>query len=64
MQSIVIAPLDRRIKNTAISFRRQTRCKLPDSIIAATAIVFESTLMTKDKGWLKVVFLGFIACAV
>ncbi len=71
MQFIVVAPLDNHIKNIAISFRRQTRRKLPDSIIAATAIAFESTLMTnestlmtKDQGLLKAVFPGFTACAV
>ncbi len=38
MASVAIAPLDDRIKDTAIAFRRATRCKIPDSIIAATAI--------------------------
>lgn len=61
MRFVVIAPLDKRIKDMAISFRRQTRCKLPDSIIAATAIAFESTLMTNDQGLLKAVFPGFTA---
>ena len=39
------------IKNSAISIRRRNRIKLPDAIIAATAITQEIPLLTADKGF-------------
>jgi predicted nucleic acid-binding protein len=64
MNSIAIAPLDSRTKDIAISFRRITRRKLPDSIIAATAINLRATLVTSDQNLLKAGFPGFVASAL
>ncbi len=61
MVSVKIAPLDGPVKTAAISFRRQSRRKLPDSIVAATAICLDAVLMTSDQGLLKSVFPGFVA---
>ncbi len=60
MSSIKVAPLDDRIKDVAISFRRATRRKIPDSIVAATAISFEAVLLTSDQALLKSVFPKFL----
>lgn len=57
---VKIIPLNEQIKNTAISFRCETRRKLPDSIIAATAISLDSCLITSDDGLLTSTFSGFI----
>lgn len=59
MASIAVAPLDGRTKDIAIAFRRATRRKIPDSIIAATAIRLEAVLITNDQALLKSVFSGF-----
>jgi len=41
--------LSEPIENEAIVLRRKTRLKLPDAIIAATAVVCDATLVTNDK---------------
>lgn len=58
---VKIVPLDEQVKDTAISFRRETRCKLPDAIIAATAINLDSCLITCDEALLAATFSGFTA---
>jgi predicted nucleic acid-binding protein len=40
------------IENGAIEFRRQHKTKLPDAVIAATAIKSKLELLTLDKGLL------------
>ena len=40
-----IVPLTEAIKDKAVEFRRGTNKKLPDSIIAATSIVFNAALI-------------------
>jgi predicted nucleic acid-binding protein len=62
VSSVTIASLDDRVKDVAIAFRRATRHKIPDSIIAATAICHEAVLVTSDQKLLKSVFSGFVAC--
>ncbi len=47
----IIVDINPRIKNSAISLRRKNRIKLPDAIIAATAITLEIPLLTADKGF-------------
>ena len=56
----IIVDIDPRIKNTAISIRRRNRIKLPDTIIAATAITLEIPLITADKGFKPIDDLALI----
>ncbi|MES2702019.1 MAG: type II toxin-antitoxin system VapC family toxin [Bacteroidota bacterium] len=44
-----VIPVADKIKQTAISVRRKYKLKLPDGIIAATAIVYDLPLITADK---------------
>jgi predicted nucleic acid-binding protein len=44
-----IINIDEAIKQEAISLRKQYRLKLPDCIIAATAISLQLTFITADK---------------
>ncbi len=46
--------LDSGVKEKTIALRRQYRIKLPDAIIAATAITNGLTLLTADKGFSKI----------
>jgi predicted nucleic acid-binding protein len=48
IQDIVVFELDRPIKPKAADLRKLTRLKLPDAIIAATALVFDLTLLTRN----------------
>ena len=49
LDSLNITLLSDAIEIEAISLRRKARLKLPDAIIAATAVVNEATLVTNDK---------------
>ncbi|WP_345079920.1 type II toxin-antitoxin system VapC family toxin [Nemorincola caseinilytica] len=44
-----VVPIGSNVKKTAILIRRKYKLKLPDSIIAATAIVYDIPLITADK---------------
>jgi len=44
-----VVPLNNKIKDTAILIRRKYTLKLPDSIVAATAIAYDMPLITADK---------------
>ena len=55
-QSVVVQ-FDVSIKALTIQLRRTTKMKLPDCFIAATAIVSEAPLITRDKGFKKVAHL-------
>ena len=50
LPNFTIIPLDDAIKTTAIKIRRSgsPRPKLPDSIVAATAVVLDASLVTQD----------------
>lgn len=46
-----ILDLDQSIVKKCIQLRRSRKIKTPDAIIAATAIVYNLTLLTNDKGF-------------
>ena len=48
-EKIVVIDLTREVKKETIMLRRSTKLKLPDSIVAATSIVLDATLLTDDK---------------
>ena len=46
----LIFNLDEAVINQTIELRKQHRIKLPDAIIAATAIAYDLTLITRNTG--------------
>ncbi len=48
LSKVAIYGIDQDIKEEAIRLRRQSRLKLPDAIIVATAICHEAVLVTND----------------
>ena len=46
--------IDNKVKEQAILLRRKYGTKLPDAIVAATAIVYELPLVSADKGFRKI----------
>jgi predicted nucleic acid-binding protein len=58
---ISIIDLTGEIKKKTIALRRTARHKLPDCIVAATAIVLNAALLTADAGLLRLEWPGFIA---
>jgi predicted nucleic acid-binding protein len=53
LESSVIIDINNSIKSEAIRLRRKYAIKLPDCIIAATAIYLDLPLITTDKGFRK-----------
>ncbi len=41
--------LDASVRETAIRLRRERRLKLPDALIAASALVLDANLLTNDR---------------
>ncbi|MCL2700471.1 MAG: type II toxin-antitoxin system VapC family toxin [Phycisphaerae bacterium] len=49
LADLVVVALDETIENAAITMRRTARLKLPDAMIAATALTLGATLITGDQ---------------
>lgn len=49
LQNCRIMFIDEAVERQAIRLRRASQCKLPDAIIAATAQVYQLTLLTLDQ---------------
>ncbi|RYZ57138.1 MAG: type II toxin-antitoxin system VapC family toxin [Chitinophagaceae bacterium] len=54
LQQFRIIDIDQSIKQEAISLRKTYNLKLPDCIIAATAITLQLTLITADKQYRQI----------
>ena len=52
------------IKNRAIELKQTTKIKLPDAVIAATAICHHLTILTADKGFTKLKNLNIVLLEV
>jgi predicted nucleic acid-binding protein len=61
LDDLVVVPIDDTVEQKAIEIRRATSTKLPDSIVAATAIALNATLLTDDLRLLKLSWPGFQA---
>lgn len=48
LTSLVVFPLESRLAHLAAALRRQYRLKTPDSIVAATALLTRTTLVTRN----------------
>ena len=55
-----IVDINSQIKQLAIELKQRYRIKLPDAIIAATAIQQSLTLVTADKGFRKITELDLL----
>lgn len=49
-----LSELQEQVREQTIQLRRKYRIKLPDAVIAATAIIEDLTLITADKGFQKI----------
>ena len=61
LSDVVIIPVIPEIKRETITFRRVSRCKTPDAIIAATAIVLDAVLVTQEAKLSSIIYPGFTA---
>ncbi len=49
LDAVKVIPVTEQVEQAAIAIRRATRGKLPDAIVAASALCAEATLVTCDK---------------
>ena len=56
---ILVIDLTSDVKNETIKLRRTVKLKLPDCIIAASAIVQHAVLLTADLDLLRLNYSGF-----
>ncbi|MFT4203535.1 MAG: type II toxin-antitoxin system VapC family toxin [Chitinophagaceae bacterium] len=54
LQDCVLLPFTDEVKEKAIELKQKYAIKIPDSIIAATAILHNLTIATADKGFQKI----------
>jgi len=54
LSEVTIVDLTEEVKNLAISLRREHQVKLPDAIVAATALSVGAVLVTNDAKLLRV----------
>jgi hypothetical protein len=60
LQSVSIINIEEKVKLNTIAVRKKTKLKLPDSIIAASALSYNLPLITADKDFKKVDHLYLI----
>jgi hypothetical protein len=60
LNAVSIIPLNADVENTAIQLRRSTRLKIPDAIVAASAITSKAVLVTYDRELMNTVFPGLV----
>jgi hypothetical protein len=60
VQQCILYPFMSEIKIRAIQLKQQTTLKIPDAIIAATALHFDLILLTADKEFKKIKDLPLI----
>jgi predicted nucleic acid-binding protein len=53
IERCTVIGIGERVKHETIRLRSSHKLKLPDAIIAATALVLDATLLTTDKGFLR-----------
>lgn len=54
LRDVTLVNLNENVRQVAIQIRRTHRLKLPDAIIAATAIVLDAELLTNDNQLLQI----------
>ena len=60
IEELQVENISEEIKNITIDIRRRTKLKLPDCIIAATAIALEIPLLSADTGLKNIADLDLI----
>jgi predicted nucleic acid-binding protein len=54
MKDCLVLDMNYQIKQECIAIRNKYKIKIPDAIIAATAVVYNIPLITSDKGFDKI----------
>jgi predicted nucleic acid-binding protein len=62
LNALTLVLLDADVEATAIRLRKALRCKMPDAIVAASAITSDATLLTCDQALAELKFPGLTTC--
>ncbi|MCC6124761.1 MAG: type II toxin-antitoxin system VapC family toxin [Pirellulales bacterium] len=54
LSKVIVLGLTKNVRENAIRLRKEYRLKLPDAIVAASALSLNVTLLTNDKTLLKI----------
>ena|ERR1700761_6081407 len=60
LESVSIINIDEKVKSKAIYLRKVSKLKLPDCIVAASAMAYNTPLITADKAFKKIEDLDLI----
>ncbi len=60
IEDCIVFPFSDTIKNICIDIKQTRRIKIPDAIIAATAIYYDLPLLSADKGFNDISNLNFV----
>jgi predicted nucleic acid-binding protein len=60
IDSVTVLDIDKQIKATTIELRKTYKLKIPDTIIAASALSLSLPIITADKSFKKIVGLDLI----
>lgn len=60
LDNFVIVDINNQIKELVVDFRQKYKIKLPDCIVAATAIYYDLPIITSDKVFKKLKELNLI----
>jgi predicted nucleic acid-binding protein len=60
IDSITVLDIDKEIKTLTIQLRKTYKLKIPDTIIAASALALSLPIITADKGFKKIAGLDLI----
>jgi len=59
LADVTVIPLGKIVEQKTVEIRRKTKIKLPDCIVAATAIALDAVLVTNDSHLLYLSFPGY-----
>lgn len=59
-QSVTVINIEEKVKTRTIEIRKNFKLKLPDSIIAASALTYNLPFITGDKGFKKIDLIDLI----
>jgi predicted nucleic acid-binding protein len=58
LKSVKVVPLNRKVEQNTVLLRRSKQLKVPDSIIAATALSLQATVMSRDDHLIRLNWPG------
>jgi predicted nucleic acid-binding protein len=58
LKSVQVVPLNRKVLRNTILLRRSKKLKIPDSIIAATALSLQATVVSRDDHFIRLNWPG------